>query len=603
MSSELLFEIFIFLAASCIVVPLVNRFKLSSIIGYLFAGLIIGPACLGLITDHQKVMHIAEFGIIMMLFVIGLELEPSSLWRLRKSIIGLGGLQVVLTTIAFTAIGLALNFSWQTSLAIAMALALSSTALVLNLLQERKLLNSPIGESSFSILLFQDIAMIPILILMPLLSKFTPDEDPASTSLIEHFSGYYQTLIIAGVILLVILMGRYFSYYLFRLVAKSNMRELFTALTLALIFGITLLMHLIGISPALGAFITGVVLANSEYRHNLETDILPFKGLLLGLFFISVGMGIDVKFLLTFPLQIFGAVVGLIIVKALILFALGKAFKITGFDNIFYAVILAQGGEFAFVLFQFAQNLMIINVEKIKFLTLVVAISIATTPIILPWVTRLIQHRFKATFSEKPFDSIDQKNLIILAGFGRFGQVIGRFLMGQGVAVTVLEKDPNQIELLRKFGYKAYFGDATSFDLLKSAHADKANLMIIAVDDVTTSLEIASLAKEKFPALTIFARAHNRQHAYDLHKIGVFYFKRELLDSSLNMAKDIMLWLGKDEDEMEFKAKQFKDHDEKSLQQSFDFFHDEPALVNFSKTRRAELERILQSDSPLKPNS
>ena len=603
MSSELLFEIFIFLAASCIVVPIVHRFKLSSIIGYLFAGLIIGPACLGLIADPKKVMHIAEFGIIMMLFVIGLELEPSSLWRLRKSIIGLGGLQVVLTTIAFSVIGLALNFSWQTSLAVAMALALSSTALVLNLLQERKLLNSPVGESSFSILLFQDIAMIPILILMPLLSKVTLDKDPSSTSLIEHFSGYYQTLIIAGVILLVILMSRYFSYYLFRLVAKSNMRELFTALTLALIFGITLLMHLIGISPALGAFITGVVLANSEYRHNLETDILPFKGLLLGLFFISVGMGIDIKFLLNFPLQIFIAVIGLIIVKALILYALGKAFKITGFDNIFYAIILAQGGEFAFVLFQLAQNLMIIDAEKMKFLTLVVAISIATTPIILPWITRLIAHRFKVSFSQKPFDSIDQKNPIILAGFGRFGQVIGRFLMGQGIAVTVLEKDPDQIELLRKFGYKAYFGDATSFDLLKNAHAYKANLIIIAVDDVITSLEIARLAKEKFPALTIFARAHNRQHAYDLHKMGVFYFKRELFDSSLNMAKDIMLWLGKNKDDMELKAAQFKDHDEKSLQQSFEFFHDEPALVNFAKTRSAELKRILQSDTPLKPNS
>ncbi|MES2677464.1 MAG: monovalent cation:proton antiporter-2 (CPA2) family protein [Pseudomonadota bacterium] len=598
MNSNLLSEIFILLLASCLLVPLVNRFKLSSVIGYLFAGLIIGPACLGLITDSQKVMHFAEFGIIMMLFVIGLELEPASLWRLRKSIVGLGGLQVVLTTIVFSAIGIALNFSWQTSLTIGVSLALSSTALVLNLLQEKKLLNTQVGQSSFSILLFQDIAVIPILILMPLLSKITPDQNPNSTNLIANFSGYYQTLIIAGVILLVILVGRYFLRYVFRLVAKSNLRELFTALALALIIGVTLLMHLIGISPALGAFIAGVVLANSEYRHNLETDIQPFKGLLLGLFFISVGMGIDFNFLIANPLTIFGAVISLILIKALILFALGKAFKISTFDSIVYSIILAQGGEFAFVLFAFAQNLMIIDAEKIKFLTLVVAISIAATPIILPWFSRVIERRCKANFTEAPFDTIDQKNQIILAGFGRFGQVIGRFLMGQGIAVTVLEKDPDQIELLRKFGYKAYYGDATRFDLLKSAHADKANLLIIAVDDVDSSLEIARLAKREFPALTIFARARNRQHAYDLHKMGVFYFKRELFESSLNMAKDIALWLGKNKSEMELKAEKFKDHDEKTLQQSFEFFNDEPALVNFAKTRRAELERILRSDSP-----
>lgn len=597
MNSQLLFEIFVFLAAACLVVPMASRLKLSAVIGYLFAGLLIGPACLGLITDHEKVMHFGEFGIIMMLFVIGLELDPASLWRLRKSIIGLGGLQVVLTSAAFTAIGVMLNIDLQSSFVIALALALSSTALVLNLLQEKNLMNSSVGESSFAILLFQDIAVIPILIIMPLLSKFSPEKNPASDSLITNFSGFHQALIIAGVILLVILTGRYLSRYLFLLVAKSNMRELFTALSLALVIGITLLMHLIGISPALGAFIGGVVLANSEYRRNLESDIQPFKGLLLGLFFISVGMGIDFNFLLNWPLQIFGAVICLIIVKALILFALGKAFKITNSDSIFYAILLAQGGEFAFVLFQFAQSLMILDEEKIKFLTLVVAISIATTPIILPWVNRLIEQLCKATLKEPQFDEIDQKKPIILAGFGRFGQVIGRFLIGQGIAVTVLEKDPNQIELLRKFAFKAYFGDATRFDLLKSANANKANLLIIAVDDVDTSLSIARLVKEEFTNLTIFARARNRQHAYDLHKLGVFYFKRELFDSSLDMAKEIMLWLGKDKSEIALKAEQFKDHDEKTLQESFKFLDDKPTLVNFSKTRRAELDGILKSDN------
>ena len=434
---------------------------------------------------------------------------------------------------------------------------------------------------------------------MPLLSKIAPEKTSSDTSLISNFSGFHQVLIVAAVVLLMVLVGRYFLYYLFGLVAKSNMSELFTALSLALVIGNTLLMDMVGVSPALGAFIAGVVLANSEYRHNLETNIQPFKGLLLGLFFISVGMGIDFNFLLTWLLQIFGAVICLIAVKAAILFVLGKVFKISAYDSIFCAVILAQGGEFAFVLFQFAQSLMILDIEKIKFLTLVVAISIAVTPIILPWVTHIVAIHSKSNLAEVLFDSIDQKNQIILAGFSRFGQIIGRFLIGQGMAVTVLEKDPDQIELLKKFGYKAYFGDATRFDLLKSANADKANLMIIAVDDANISLEIARLVKKEFPGLTVFARARDRQHAYELHKIGVYYFKRELFDSSLNMAKDIMEWLGKNKSEIEQKATQFKEHDEKTLQQSFEFFEDESALVKFSKTRRAQLERILQSDLPL----
>jgi monovalent cation:proton antiporter-2 (CPA2) family protein len=598
MDSQILFEIFIFLVAASLVVPLVKRFKLSSVIGYLVAGLLIGPACLGLITDYEKALHFSEFGIIMMLFVIGLELEPSSLWRLRKSIIGLGGLQVFLTTIAFTIIGIILNFSWQISLVVALALSLSSTALVLSILQEKKLLNSPVGESSFSILLFQDIAVIPILILMPLLSKVGSEKNLTSHNLISSFSGYHQVLIVAGVIFLVVLIGRNFSHYIFRLVAKSHTHELFTALSLSLVIGITLLMHLIGISPALGAFIAGVVLANSEYRHNIEVNIQPFKGLLLGLFFISVGMGIDFNLLISKPFKIFGAVLCLVIVKMIILYALGKVFKKTKANSIIYSVILAQGGEFAFVIFQYAQSLMILDADKIKFLTLVVAISIATTPIILPWIMNLISNDKLDSNEETKFDSIDQKNPIILIGFSRFGQIIGRFLMGQGLSVTVLEKNPDQIELLRKFGYKAYFGDATRFDLLKSAHADKASIIIIAVDDVDDSIAIVNLVQKEFPSLTIFARVRDRQHAYELHKLGVLYFKRELFDSSLNMAKDIMLWLGKNKDEVDFRAAQFKEHDEDTLEESFKFFEDEPAFVDFVKTRKVELEQILQSDCP-----
>ncbi|MCE3254673.1 MAG: potassium transporter [Rickettsiaceae bacterium] len=597
MNGELIFEIFIFLVASCLIVPVARRFKLSAVIGYLFAGIVVGPACFGFITDAEKVMHFAEFGIIMMLFIIGLELEPSTLWRLRKSIIGIGGFQIILTTSAFTLIGLKLGLDWQASLVIALALSLSSTALVLNLLQEKNLLNSKIGETSFAVLLFQDIAVIPILILIPFLTKSGSTNATVTKSLISNLPALAQASIVAGVILALIVIGRYFSRYLFLAVAKSNLRELFTALSLSLIIGITLLMKLIGISPALGAFIAGVVLANSEYRRSLITDIQPFKGLLLGLFFISVGMGMDFILLRYQPVKILAAVFVLMFVKAVILWLIGRAFRISNTNSLGYAVTLCQGGEFAFVLFQFGGNLGVIENKEVKFLTLVVALSIAITPFVISFFNFVIDKYFKASLVEDEFDEIDQKNSIILAGFGRFGQVIGRFLMVEGFKVTVLEKDPDQIELLRKFGYKAYYGDATRSDFLRSANADKAKLLIIAVDDVQNSLAIAQMAKEEFPSLTVFARAHNRQHAYDLHKLGVDYFKRELFDSSLAMAEDIVVWLGKNKDEVNLKAKKFKCHDEQSLKHSFQFFEDEPAVINFAKTRRAELERILQSDN------
>jgi glutathione-regulated potassium-efflux system ancillary protein KefC len=599
MNHEILFEAFIFLIASCIVVPLIKRFKLSAIIGYLLAGILIGPMCLKLVSDSEGVMHLAEFGIIMMLFVIGLELEPATLWRLRKSIVGIGGLQVVLTTAVFTAIGIALKLNWQVSLAIAMALSLSSTALVLNLLQEKNLLNSKIGETSFAVLLFQDIAVIPILILMPFLAQGgLPNIAPAKT-LISDLSAFSQAGVIAAVILAVVLVGQYLSRYFFHAVAKSNLRELFTALSLALIIGITLLTQQIGVSPALGAFIAGVVLANSEYRKNIETDIRPFKGLLLGLFFISVGMKMDFSLLASKPSAILAVVFGLMLIKTLIMWALGRIFKLSNCDSIGYAMTLCQGGEFAFVLFQFSGNLSLLDDTQIKFLTMVVALSIAFTPFVISVFNKIMAMRCvkSEAVNEEKFDKIDQQHPIILAGFGRFGQVVGRFLMSQGFQITVLEKDPDQIELLRKFGFKAYFGDATHLDFLRTAHAERATALIIAIDDLESILAIAENAKKEFPSLAIFARAHNRQHAYDLHKIGVTSFKREMFDSSLAFGIEIATWLGKDDAEMKLKAEKFKIHDEETLKESFQFFEDEPALINFAKTRRDELEKILKSDN------
>ncbi len=600
MSGSLLLDVFIFLTAACIVVPLSQRFKLGAVLGFLAAGIIIGPWGLGLITETEKVMHFAEFGVVMMLFVIGLELEPAVLWRLRKTIMGLGGLQVSITTALLTSIGLSLGFSWQSSLAASMALALSSTALVLQMLNEKNLMHTAVGETSFSVLLFQDIAVIPILVIMPLLAINAADSTHMQSNLIAELPGWLQAVIVSGVIGLMVFGGRYISRHLFRAMAKTKLREIFTAMSLALIVGITLLMQSVGVSPALGAFVAGVVLANSEYRHTLETDIEPFKALLLGLFFISVGMGIDFGLLQNMPWLIIASVVTLMAVKALVLWSLGRFFGLLPMHNIGYALALSQGGEFAFVLFQFAGGLAILSPEQTKFLTLTVALSIAMTPLVMLWYGRFIVPRFLSTLPERSFDTDIEHSPIILAGFGRFGQVVGRFLMGQGLKVTVLEKDPDQIELLRKFGYKGYFGDATRLEVLKTAGIDKAKLLIVAVDDADTSLDIVRTVKEELPKLAIFARARNRQHAHDLNALGVTYFKRELFDSSLEMAREIMIWLGKPESEINSKAAQFRTHDEITLKESFAFYEDEPALLNFAKTRRAELERILQNDG--KPN-
>ena len=597
MDNSITFIIFVFLAAVCLVVPLASRFKLGSVLGYLVAGVLIGPFGLGLIEDSESIMHFAEFGVVMMLFVIGLELEPAVLWRLRRSILGLGGMQMLMTTAAFTSLGFTLGYSWEMSLCVAMALSLSSTALVLQMLQEKNLLNTVMGETSFSVLLFQDVAVIPILILMPLLAMTDGADAQAHASIISNLPGWAQALTVAGVIAAVIAAGRYLSHSAFHMVARTNLREVFTAASLAIVIGITLLMQLIGISPALGAFIAGVVLANSEYRHTLETDIEPFKGLLLGLFFISVGMGMDFNLFAAKPMQLLAAVAALMTIKGAILFTLGGTFGLNRLHNSGFALALAQGGEFAFVLFQFAGGLNILPPELAKFLTLVVAISIAITPLLAVAYSRWIVPRFMSLLPQHTFDVIDEQNPIIIAGFGRFGQVIGRFLIGQGMKVTVLEKNPDQIELLRKFGFKGYFGDAARMDLLRSAGAARARLLIVAVDDADVCLSIVQQAKHEFPGLKVFARARNRRHAYELHKAGVDYYKRETFDSSLEMAKEVMIALGRKESDVAFKAMRFKRHDETSLQESFAFFDDEPQMVNYTRTRREELERILQDDA------
>lgn len=595
MKDHLLLNVFIFLAAASIMVPLASRFKLGSVLGYLTVGILIGPFGLKLIGNAEQIMHFAEFGVVMMLFLIGLELEPAMLWKLRKLIVGLGSLQVVLTTGALTAIGIFLGYDWRGSLAVSMALALSSTALVLQMLQEKNLLKTAEGETSFAVLLFQDIAVIPILIIMPLLAQNGGAIiDMQESSFIAQLPKWIHALLVTGVIGAVILTGHFLSRHLFMIIAKTNLREVFTAFSLALVVGITLLMESIGVSPALGAFIAGVVLANSQYKRTVEADIQPFKGLLLGLFFISVGMGMNFNLFSQYALMIIATVFVLVAVKTIILIFLGQIFRLTKIQAVGFALALAQGGEFAFVLFQFASTSKVITPDTKGFFTLVVAVSMLATPFLMLLYHRFVVPQLMSKLPENKYDAIDERNGIILAGYGRFGQIIGRLLNGEKIKVTVLEKNPEQIELLRKFGYKGYFGDANRLDLLQSAGAAHAKLLIVTVGNADVNLEIVKLARQEFPHLKIYARARNRRHAYELHKAGVHYFKRELFDSSLSMTKEILKFLGYKDEDVEKKAAAFKKHDEEALYKSFDFFEEESDLINFARQAKGELERILQ---------
>lgn len=447
-------------------------------------------------------------------------------------------------------------------------------------------------------MLFQDIAVIPILIIIPLLQLNGHIEINLSESaFVLHLPRWAHALLVTGAIGSIIFVGHYLSRYLFLMIAKTNLREVFTAFSLALVVGTTLLMDLIGVSPALGAFISGVVLANSQYKHTVEADIQPFKGLLLGLFFISVGMGMDFSLFSQQATLVIAAVIVLMMIKASILVFLGRFFNLTNFQAVGLAFALSQGSEFAFVLFQYASTTQVINQTSARFFTLVVALSMLATPFLMLLYYRLILPRIMNRLPEQnDYDSINESNDIILAGYGRFGQIIGRFLNGENIKITVLENNAEQVELLRKFGYFGYFGDASRLDLLKSAGAERAKLLIVTVGNADANLKIVRLAKEEFPHLKIYARARNRRHAYELHKLGVDYFIREVFESSLSMTKQVMHFLGYKPEEIEKKAQAFQDHDEATLFQSFEFFEKESDFINFSRQAKGELERILRSN-------
>jgi len=598
------FQAFVYLAAAVISVPIAKRIGLGSVLGYLIAGFIIGPFGLKLIgKEGQDVMHFAEFGVVMMLFLIGLELQPSLLWRLRGPILGLGGLQVFMTTAVITLIGVALGLTLQTSLAIGMILSLSSTAIVLQTLNEKGLIRTDAGQSSFSVLLFQDIAVIPMLALMPLLAVKTEGSaaDAASahhgTSWVEGLPGWGQALAVAAVITAIVISGLFLVRPVFRSVAKTRLRELFTAAALLLVIGIALLMSKVGLSPALGTFLAGVVLANSEYRHELEGDIEPFKGLLLGLFFISVGAAIDFGLMFTTPGLTGMLVGGLICIKLVVLLILGRVFKMGSDQNMLFAFALAQGGEFAFVLFPFAVQNNVVSSGLANQLVGAVALSMALAPLLLLVNEKFVQPRFGTKEKESgEADSIDEQNPVIMAGFGSFGSIIGRLLRANGVGITVLDVDSDKVELLRKLGLKVFYGNAARHDLLHAAGAEKAKLLVLAIDDYEKILEIVHIVKKHFPLIRIFARAAGRSQAYELLDAGVDHVYRETLDTSLRAGMDVLRALGFRSYQAHRAMKTFRYHDEESVTALRHLRHDRKTYISHARQRIDDLEQLLLSE-------
>jgi CPA2 family monovalent cation:H+ antiporter-2/glutathione-regulated potassium-efflux system protein KefB len=602
-SEQFLFQAFIYLAAAVVAVPVAQRLGLGSVLGYLLAGVAIGPFALGLVgTEGQDVMHFAEFGVVMMLFVVGLELEPALLWRLRAPILGLGGLQVVVTTLAVAAIALLAGLAWQAALAIGMIFALSSTAIVLQMLNEKGLLKTAAGQSAFAVLLFQDIAVIPMLAIFPLLATravapAAGEDSHAAATLVGGLPAWAQTLAVLGAVAAIVLGGRFLVRPVFRAIAGTRLREIFTAAALMLVIGIALLMTQVGLSPALGTFLAGVVLANSEYRHELESDIEPFKGLLLGLFFIAVGASIDFGLILAQPLLIAGLVVALVGVKFAVLFGLARVFKLGLDQRMLFAFALAQVGEFACVLFSFAYQEGVLAPEVTGVLVAVVALSMACTPLLMLINERLVQPRIGTLEQvEREADAIDEDNPVIIAGFGGFGATVGRLLKANGIGTTVLDIDSDQVDLLRKLGLKVYYGDASRYDLLHTAGAGKARLLVLALDSPEKTLALVHTVQRHFPNLTIMARAFDWSDAHGLLNAGVTYVYRETLDTSLRMGTDALRMLGFRAYQAQRAAQTFLRYDEESLRQLATIQDDRVVYLNTARQRIAELERILLSD-------
>lgn len=600
MTDSILGQAVVYLAAALICVPLAKRLGMGSVLGYLLAGILIGPFCLGFVgREGEDIMHFAEFGVVMMLFLIGLELEPAHFWRMRSSILGLGSLQLFLTTLALTGGLLLLGLGWRGALAAGLALSMSSTAIVLQNIKEKGLGNSQSGSSSFAVLLFQDIAVIPILALLPFLAIQTgagasQGADPALLDGLPVWMRAGSVLFAVGA---VIIMGRYIVVPSLRIITKASVRELSVAAALLIIASIAYLMKLVGLSPALGAFLAGVLLANSEFRHELESDIEPFKGLLLGLFFIAVGASINFRLLSESPVTILSLVLAVIVLKAAVLIAAGSLFRLSFDQNSIFAVGLSQVGEFAFVLFAFINQLGIIDSNWTDTLMAVTAISMTMTPLLLLLNERLVLQRFGTLQQEeKEADPIDTEHQVIIAGFSSFGSTLGRFLRANGVQATILDNNSDQVDLLRRMGFKVFYGDATRLDILHSAGAGNASILFIAIDSPSTASKLVTTVKKHFPNLKIMARTGNNLDAHELLDLGVNHIYRGFLDTSVRAGIDVLASLGYRRYSATRSGQDFIKYDEAAMHHLAPHRHDASDYISSAREQIQLQEKLLASD-------
>ena len=576
-----------YLSAAVLAVPLAKALGLGSIIGYLAAGIAIGPWGLGLVSNVQDILHFAEFGVVLMLFLVGLELQPSRLWAMRRPIFGTGSAQVLGCAAVLFAAGWLAGLPWRISLVAALGLALSSTAIALQVLAERNLMRTSSGRAGFSILLFQDVAAIPILALLPLLGAAAGAGD-------EHSAGevLLEALKIVGVIGAIVLGGRLLLRPLLRWIAKSRTPEIFTAASLLLVVGIAYLMVMVGLSMALGAFLAGVLLADSEYRSELEADIEPFKGLLLGLFFIAVGMSIDFGVIMRSPWLMAGILLGFLALKAVVIYTLAKVAGVPYQERPVFTLLLAQGGEFAFVVFQAAAGAQVFSAETASLLIGAVALSMLISPLLLVLVDRALLRRYAQLKPAAPPEqeiSEPQEAPVIIAGFGRYGQIVARVMLAQGIPTTVLDHSVEILEIARAFGYRVFYGDATRLDLLRIAGAEHARVLVVAVDDPEQSLKIVTLARKHFPQLQLVARARDLTHWNALRDLGVTLVQRELFESSLESARTVLELMGQSPTRAQEMTRRFREHNIALADRMYPHHKDRAKMVAVAREGRAQL--------------
>ncbi|HKL34051.1 MAG TPA: monovalent cation:proton antiporter-2 (CPA2) family protein [Tangfeifania sp.] len=603
-NQDFFFQALIYLLAAVVSVPLAKKLGMVSVLGYLLAGIIIGPFVLGLVGNEAgEVMHFAEFGVVLMLFVIGLELEPSLLWKMRRSIFGLGGLQVLFTALLIAAVALIFNFQVNRAIGIGLILALSSTAIVLQTLTEKGLLKNVAGRSAFSVLLFQDIMVVPIFALIPLLASFNTNLSIAETeveeiSFVGSLPGWAQLLFIIGALTFIILIGRFVSKYIFRFIAETNLHEIFTAMALLLVIGIALGMDAVGLSPALGTFLAGVVLADSEYRHELETTIDPFKGLLLGLFFISVGASINFYLFVEDPVTIIGFVLTLVVLKFIVLLMLGRFFRLRKGYEFLFAFLLAQSSEFSFVLISFSKQSQLFDEQTSGLLLLIVTLSMAVSPLLLLFNDKAVSPILAKWQNRLDYDTVEEsENPIIIAGFGRFGLVVGRMLLANNFNVTIIDNNPANVEVLRKFGFKLYYGDVTRPQVLEKAGVENARLLILSMAEYDNALKIAQFVRKKYPHIKILARAKDIFHAFEFFKLGVKTVQREVFNSGLELGSKALENLGFTRYEAYRSSRIFKHHEDEIFSELYDHWKaGETHFIQEARRFSEQMSETLQAE-------